>query len=128
MDNRANLCAQHRKGLLFDIKRTVAQTSISWSYDRATRWYCVIVHKIHPLIAYERMSPVKLFINSALNIQLGPDYSQELHVTSTANGGEGIFESGFINSIIVFQARIVNWVELLEKVLNIADTFIMGNV
>lgn len=101
---------QHRKGFLFDTKRTIAQTSISRSYNRATRWNRVIMHKIQPLIAYERTSPVKLFINSALNIQSGPDYSQRglRRTRHRWRGGEGIFEFRFMNSTTVFQTSIVN--------------------
>lgn len=60
------------------------------------------------------MSPVKLFINSALNIQSGPDYRRGGGLRG-ARGAGGIFEFRFMNSATVscvFRARIVNWVEL----------------
>lgn len=135
------MCVTHRKGFLFDIKRAIAQTSISRSCDRATRrrgdgTALSCAHLIHPLIAYGRTSPVKLFINSALNIQSSPDYGRWLlHATPARrrrDGGKGedIFESGFMNSTTVCYPCYGSLIgsSYTEKAMKIDDAFIMEYV
>lgn len=99
MDNRADLCAQHRKGFYLTISEP--QRKLQYHGLMVAQRDGTALHKIHPLIAYERMSPVKLFINSALNIQSSPDYSRGCIACDTDGEGEGIFESGFMNSATV---------------------------
>lgn len=89
------------------------------------------LHKIHPLIAYERMSPVKLFINSALNIQSSPDYSRGLHRMRhwwRRGGYFRIWIHELSHRVPCFRLGSLIGSSYIEKALKIDDAFIMENI
>lgn len=88
------------------------------------------LHKLHPLIAYERMSPVKLFINSALNIQSSPDYNRGPHRMRHWWRREGYFRiwiHELSHRVPCFRLGSLIGSSYIEKALKI-DAFIMENV